>query len=50
MLTNISPETSAGDIELIKELKETCVNMKPALAYMIACCNKTTRESGRIIL
>lgn len=46
MLNNIGPDPSAQDIELIKELKETCVSMKPTLTYLISCYSKTTRDSG----
>ncbi|XKL63847.1 hypothetical protein PGB90_006211 [Kerria lacca] len=48
MLSNVSSDSSHEEIELIKELKETCVNMKPTLAYLISCCNKTTKDSAEL--
>lgn len=50
MLSNVSSDSSHEEIELIKELKETCVNMKPTLAYLISCCNKTTKDSGGFLI
>lgn len=46
MLSNIGPDSSSQDIELMKELRETCVNMKPTLSYLISNYSKTTRDSG----
>ncbi|XP_065203556.1 ADP-ribosylation factor-binding protein GGA3 [Planococcus citri] len=49
MLNNITADSSSQDIELIKELKETCTNMKPTLSYLISCYSKTTRDSVELI-
>lgn len=48
MLNNITADSSSQDVELIKELKETCTNMKPTLSYLISCYSKTTRDSGNL--
>lgn len=46
MLANASCNTSAEELELMKELKETCVNMKPTVAFLISSCNKTAKDAG----
>lgn len=30
----------------MRELKETCVNMKPTVAFLISSSNKTAKDAG----
>lgn len=48
MLSNLNAGSSREDIQLIRELKETCVNMKPTLTYMISSSNKSSKESSNL--
>ncbi len=50
MLSNITADSSPEDLELMRELKETCVNMKPTLTYFISSYNKTPKEACKFLI